>query len=76
MSKGEFLYNWISFPYEETYETYDETTDVWNTETTTTNYSLACAMQVGGVSSMVMNFEGDGNLFWESKSRPNYDNTM
>lgn len=73
VSKGEFLYNWISFPYEGE-ETYDETTAEWSS--TTTNYSLACAMQVGGVSSMVMNFEGSGDLFWESTTRDNYQNTM
>lgn len=70
VAKGEWIYNWATYPSSE--EVYDSTTDTWTTETT--NYSLACAIRAGGDYAMVMNFEGSGDLRWESQA--NYYSTI
>ena len=65
--KGTFLFNWATFPYEEEYEECDESTGecTWTTETT--NYSLACVNTAEtGDMARVMNFEGPGDLLWET----------
>jgi hypothetical protein len=64
VNQGEWLASWVTFP---TYST------VWDEENqtdyeVTTNYSLACVIQAELDEAYVMNFEGEGSMWYDDNA--------